>query len=146
MKRYLADVNVWFALALEEHQHHGQARQWWQDTPGLFGFVRTTQLGLLRLLTSSTPMRGQPLTNAHAWAVYDAFLSDERVRIFPELSATEGVFRAFSDVPQLAPNRWVDAYLAAHAIANEATLVTFDQAFAGYGVSCRILGAPSELR
>jgi toxin-antitoxin system PIN domain toxin len=139
MKRYLADVNVWFALAVEEHQHHRQARKWWQDTPGLFGFVRISQLGLLRLLTSSGPMRGQPLTNEQAWAVWDGFLSDDRVRIFPELPAIADVFRSFSNVPQAAPKRWVDAYLAAHAVANEATLVTFDQAFARYDAACRIL-------
>jgi toxin-antitoxin system PIN domain toxin len=140
MKRYLADVNVWFALALEEHQHHREARNWWQETPGVFGFVRITQLGLLRLLTSSGPMRGHPLTNRQAWAVYDGFLSDDRVRIFPELPAIEDAFRSFSEGPQAAPKRWVDAYLAAHAVAGEATLVTFDRALAGYGAACEVLG------
>jgi toxin-antitoxin system PIN domain toxin len=139
MKRYLADVNVWFALAVEEHQHHRQARTWWEETPGVFGFVRVTQLGLLRLLTSSGPMRGQPLTNEQAWAVWDGFLADDRVRIFPELPALDDPFRAFSTSAQPSPKLWVDAYLAAHAAANEAMLVTFDQAFARYGVPCCIL-------
>jgi uncharacterized protein len=139
MKRYLADVNVWFALAVEEHRHHPPARKWWEDTPGLFGFVRTTQLGLLRLLTSAGPMRGQPLTNEQAWAVYDTFVSDERVRVFPELPAVDDQFRAFSSGPQPSPKLWVDAYLAAHASGNEATLVTFDQAVLHYGVECLIL-------
>jgi toxin-antitoxin system PIN domain toxin len=139
MKRYLADVNVWFALAVEEHQHHRHARQWWQETPGLVGFVRTTQLGLLRLLTSAGPMRGQPLTNEQAWAVWDGFLADDRVRLFPELPAIEAAFRAFSTLPQCCPKIWVDALLAAHAAANDATLVTFDQAFGRYEVACRIL-------
>jgi toxin-antitoxin system PIN domain toxin len=143
MKRYLADINFWFALAVEEHEHHRQARNWWHDTPGLCGFVRATQLGLLRLLTSSGPMRGQPLTNKQAWAVYDSFLSDDRVRIFPDLPAIEDVFRSISAVPQVAPKRWVDAYLVAHAVASEATLVTFDQALASYGAACRILGVES---
>lgn len=139
MKRYLADVNVWFALAVEEHQHHGPARTWWEETPGVFGFVRTTQLGLLRLLTSSGPMRGQPLSNDQAWAVWDGFLSDDRVRVFSELPALDEQFRAFSSGSQAAPKLWVDAYLAAHAAANDAVLVTFDQAFARYSVPCRIL-------
>lgn len=90
MKRYLADVNVWFALAVEEHQHHASARQWWEETPGVFGFVRVTQLGLLGLLTSPGPMRGRPLTNEEAWMVWDGFLFDERVRVFPELLALGG--------------------------------------------------------
>src|SRR4051794_3326494 len=138
MKRYLADVNVWFALAVEEHRHHRQARAWWDETPGLLGFVRTTQLGLLRLLTSAGPMGGQPLTNQHAWAVYDGFLSDDRVRVFPDLPLTEEPFRAWSSVAQPAPKVWADAYLAAAAAANEAVLVTFDQAFSNYDTPCRI--------
>jgi toxin-antitoxin system PIN domain toxin len=141
MKRCLADVNVWFALAVEEHEHHREARAWWEETPGPVGFVRITQLGLLRLLTSSGAMGGQPLTNRQAWAVYDGFLSDDRVRIFPELPAIEDVFRTFSAVPQAAPKRWADAWLAAHAVAGEAALVTFDRALAGYGAACQILGA-----
>ena len=139
MKRYLADVNVWFALAVEEHQHHPQARKWWEDTPGLFGFIRTTQLGLLRLLTSSGPMGGVPLTNQQAWTVYDSFLSDDRVRMFPDLPTLDEDFRAFSSGPQSSPKTWVDAYLAAHAVANDAVLVSFDQAFVRYNVSCHIL-------
>jgi toxin-antitoxin system PIN domain toxin len=139
MKRYLADVNVWFALAVEEHHHHPQAHRWWEDTSGLFGFVRTTQLGLFRLLTSSGPMRGQPLTNEQAWAVYDGFLSDDRVRVFSEPPSLEDAFRAFSSCPQSSPKIWVDAYLAAHAAAHDAVLVTFDQAFARYNVPCYIL-------
>jgi len=139
MKRYLADVNVWFALAVEEHQHHAHARQWWEETPGVFGFVRVTQLGLLRLLTSPGPMRGRPLTNEEAWMVWDGFLFDERVRVFPELLALEDRFRALSIAPEPSPKVRVDAYLAAHAAANDAVFVSFDQAVARYNVPCRIL-------
>ena len=139
MQRYLADVNVWFALALEEHQHHLEARSWWENTPGLVGFVRVTQLGLLRLLTSTGPMRGCPLTNQQAWDVCERFLSDSRVRVFPDLPALDHLFRTLSHLPQPAPKVWTDAYLAACAVANEAVLVSFDRAFMGYGVKCRIL-------
>ena len=104
MKRYLADVNVWFALAVEEHRHHRQARAWWDETPGLFGFVRTTQLGLLRLLTSAGPMGGQPLTNQQAWAVYDGFLSDDRVRrLSRPAAARRSVPRAGRTLRSLLP-------------------------------------------
>jgi uncharacterized protein len=85
-------------------------------------------------------MGGFPLNNKEAWAVYDGFLADSRVRVFPELSALDDLFRSFSGVRQSSPKVWVDAYLAAHAAANEAMLVTFDQAFTGYGIECRILG------
>jgi predicted nucleic acid-binding protein len=84
-------------------------------------------------------MRGQPLTNQQAWAVYDGFLSDDRVRVFHDLPWLDDQFRAFSSVSQSSPKVWVDAYLAANAAANEAVLVTFDQALTRYGIECRIL-------
>jgi predicted nucleic acid-binding protein len=64
---------------------------------------------------------------------------DSRVRIFPELPALEDLFHSYSSLRQASPKVWVDAYLAAHASANEAVLVSFDQAFKSYGVECRIL-------
>jgi predicted nucleic acid-binding protein len=84
-------------------------------------------------------MRGQPLSNEQAWAVWDGFISDERVRLFPELPALNDQFRALSTSQQSSPKIWADAYLAAHAAANDATLVSFDQAIARYNVPCYIL-------
>ena len=84
-------------------------------------------------------MGGVPLTNTEAWDVYDGFLADSRVRVFPELPALDDLFRSQSSLRQASPKVWVDAYLAAHAAANEAILVTFDQAFTNYGIDCLIL-------
>jgi uncharacterized protein len=139
-KRCFPDVNVWFALAVADHPHHTAALAWWGKQSSLAGFSRLTQLGLLRLLTTASAMGGVPLTNIEAWGVYDALLADSRVRVFPELPALEDRFRSLSGVPQPSPKIWVDAYLAAHAAANEATLVTFDKAFTDYEIECLILG------
>ena len=50
MKRCLADVNVWLALALGSHVFHDRARAWWEsDDSETIGFCRFTQLGLLRI-------------------------------------------------------------------------------------------------
>ena len=84
-------------------------------------------------------MGGQPLTNEEAWRVYDGFLSDSRVQVFPEVPALEDLFRSYSNLRQASPKLWVDAYLAAHAAANGAILISFDQAFQAYGIECRIL-------
>jgi uncharacterized protein len=138
-KRSFPDVNVWLALAVADHPQHGSALAWWNEESSFAGFSRVTQLGLLRLLTTASVMGGRPLTNEEAWQVYDAFLSDSRVRLFPDLPALEDRFRSCSSLRHASPKVWVDAYLAAHAAANDATLVTFDRAFAHYGVECRIL-------
>jgi predicted nucleic acid-binding protein len=79
----------------------------------------------LRLLTTASAMGGRPLTNKEAWRVYDGFLLDSRVRVFPELPALEDSFRSYSSLRQPSPKLWVDAYLAAYAAANEAILVTY---------------------
>lgn len=142
MKRYLADVNVWFALVVEEHQHHTAAREWLDQTTEKIGFIRITQLGLLRLLTTPAAMNGKPLTNKQAWQVYDALLADERIHVFPELTESgDERFRSMSAARQASPKIWVDAYLAAAAKYNEAILVSFDRAFRGLGIECSILGA-----
>jgi toxin-antitoxin system PIN domain toxin len=138
-KRSFPDVNVWFALAVADHPHHRPALAWWNEESSLAGFSRLTQLGLLHLLTTASAMGGLPLTNEEAWSVYDGFLADSRVRVFPELPALDNLFRSHSSLPQSSPKVWVDAYLAAHAVANESILVTFDQAFTKYGVQCLIL-------
>ncbi len=44
-----------------------------------------------------------PLTNEEAWGVYDSFLADSRVRMFPELAVVDECFRAFSSMPRLHP-------------------------------------------
>jgi toxin-antitoxin system PIN domain toxin len=138
-KHSFPDVNVWFALAVADHPHHRPALAWWNQESSVAGFCRLTQLGLLRLLTTASAMGGQPLTNAEAWRVYDGFLSDSRVRLFAELPALEDLFRSGSSARQASPKLWVDAYLAAHAAASDATLVTFDQALARYPVKTLIL-------
>ena len=98
-KRSFPDVNVWFALAVADHPHHRPALAWWNEESSLAGFSRLTQLGLLRLLTTGSAMGGQPLTNEEAWRVYDGFLSDSRVRVFPELPALEDLFRSLFEPP-----------------------------------------------
>ena len=138
-KRCFPDVNVWFALAVADHPHHRAALAWWGEESSIAGFSRITQLGLLRLLTTASAMGGSPLTNKEAWAVYDSFLADDRVRIFTDLPVIEDLFRSFSSLPLASPKVWVDAYLVAHAEANQATMVTFDQALASHGAKCRIL-------
>jgi hypothetical protein len=52
------------------------------------------------------------------------------------------LFKSHSDVNQAATNVWGDAYSAAYAAVNEATLVTFDKGVAKYPVKTLILESP----
>ena len=135
------DVNVWLALALGRHVFHSKAAAWWEeDDSDAIGFCRLTQIGLLRQLTTAATMGGHPLTDARAWAVYDKFFEDARVKVFTEVPPLDDRFRGFSSSDRSSPKIWADCYLAAHAAANRARLVTFDRAFANYGVECLVLG------
>lgn len=140
MKRTLPDVNVWLALAVQEHVHHRTAVAWWEENDSdRIGFCRLTQLGLLRLLTTPSAMQGKPRTNSEAWSIYDTFFEDSRVRMLPESAGMDVLFRNHSDFPRSSSKVWSDGYLAAHAAASHARLVTFDQAFTHYRIECLIL-------
>jgi toxin-antitoxin system PIN domain toxin len=134
------DINVWLAIVVERHVLNRAAATWWnQDQSDTIGFCRFTQLGLLRHLTNAATMQGSPLTNRQAWRVFETLQMDPRVRFFPEWPALDGLFKSYSDVKQAATNLWGDAYLAAYAAVNGATLVTFDKGFARYAIKSLIL-------
>jgi len=84
-------------------------------------------------------MKGDPLTNREAWKIFGTLQTGARVRFFPEWPNLEGLFKSYSDLNQAATNVWGDAYLAAYAAVNEATLVTFDKGFGKYPVKSLIL-------
>jgi len=134
------DINLWLAIVVERHVFNGPASAWWnQDQSDAIGFCRFTQLGLLRHLTNTATMKGNPLTNRQAWKIFETLQTDARVRFFPEWPALDGLLKSYSDLNQPATHVWGDAYLAAYAAVNEATLVTFDKGFARYPVKTLIL-------
>lgn len=69
------------------------------------------------------------LTNCEAWAAYEAFLADPRIAFAVEPGGLEPTWKALADRPLSSPKLWMDAYLAAFAIAGNHQLVTTDTAF-----------------
>lgn len=134
------DVNVWLALSLADHLHRQAALYWWETNPfQTIAFTRLTQLGVLRLLTTSAAMNGQPWTMSAAWKVYDRFCEDDRVTLFPEPSGCDREFRRLTSIEAASPKLWADAYLAALAASAAGTVITFDRALASRGVPCVVL-------
>jgi hypothetical protein len=123
--------------------HHLVARDWFDLLPpGVrFCFCRFTQLGLLRLLTAEAVMGDEVMNQSEAWAVYDRWRDDDRVRLLEEPPDLELRFRARTRLKHAAPKAWADAYLAAFAEASQLTLVTFDRAFRGRVKPLVLLGA-----
>jgi toxin-antitoxin system PIN domain toxin len=133
----LADTNVWLALALSKHLFHDVA-QAWLDTETKAQevlFCRSTQQSFLRLLTTAAmlkPYGALPLTNAEAWTLYERFLTDERIAMVDEPRGLEAHWKALAARETPSPKLWMDAYLAAFAIAGGYRLITTDQGFAQY--------------
>jgi predicted nucleic acid-binding protein len=72
-------------------------------------------------------MGDEVMTQPQAWAAYDRWLQDPRVRFVDEPSEIESPFRTLTRRRQPATKDWADSFLAAFATAGELTLVTFDR-------------------
>ena len=127
------DVNVWMAVVMEHHVHRAAARIWWETAEGPIAFTRLTQIGLLRLLTTSAAMDGKPLRMDQAWRVHDRLFEDDRVVFLPEPAGAEAPFRKYSSRGTASPKLWADAWLLGVASSAGGILVTFDRALAGRG-------------
>lgn len=143
----LCDSNVWLALALSRHAHHASVRKWFEATldPASVLFCRVTQQTLLRLLTNASvlkPYGNPPLTNQQAWDVYEALLADDRIAFrADEPAGLEARWERFALRNTASPKLWMDAYLAAFALAGGYRMVTTDAAFKQFrGVDLEILG------
>jgi toxin-antitoxin system PIN domain toxin len=135
------DVNVWMALVMEHHVHRAVAKTWWEAAKGPIAFTRFTQIGLLRLLTTSAAMDGKPLRMNQAWHVHDRLFEDDRVVFLPEPMGVEAPFRKYSSRRTASPKLWADAWLLGVASSAGGVLVTFDRALAGRGAYYLLRGA-----
>lgn len=84
------------------------------------------------------------MTNAEAWRVYDGLRSDRRVAWVGEADAgaVELRWKSLAAGQAASPKLWMDAYLAAFALAGEHQLVTTDRAFKQFhGLDAIILPA-----
>jgi uncharacterized protein len=131
----IPDINVWLALAIEEHPHHAVAKAYWhaiQANPiaeRRLWFCRVTMLGFIRLLAQPKVMGKGVLTLAQANAVYKNFLAVPGVGLLADTELTDEILSGFLNISDL-PNRFcTDAYLAALSESSGARLVTFDEDF-----------------
>ena len=103
------DINLWMALAVPEHAHFRLATRWWEESQDRIAFCRLTQLGFLRLLTTSAAMNGKPLSSAAAWSVFDRITQDYRVVFLEEPLSIESLFREKTCHFTATPKVWADA-------------------------------------
>jgi uncharacterized protein len=148
----LLDINVWLALAVQEHPHHAAARQYWDGVqldmrmtpsvaPQKIYFCRTTMLGLVRLLCQPKVVGEGALTLDKAWAVYQNFRALSIIDLLAEpVGCDVQIQTLFSTQAALPARLWTDAYLAALAQSSGMRLVTFDRDFERFNLPrCTVL-------
>jgi hypothetical protein len=139
---FLADVNIWLALAFQSHVHHSAAKSWFESLPAgqTVRFCRMTQQGFLRLATNPKAFGDEAVTLVRAWEMYDSFLNDPRILFADEPPGLDSVWREYTQGATFSPKMWNDAYLAAFARVAGLTLVSFDRGFAQFsGLTSTIL-------
>ena len=143
----LCDSNVWLALALSKHSHHEVVREWLDmiEEPASVLFCRVTQQTFLRLLTSASVLGlygNPPLTNRQAWSAYEALLVDDRIAFrADEPPGVDSLWKELAARGTASPKLWMDAYLAAFALAGRYRMVTTDAAFRQFrGLDLLLLG------
>jgi toxin-antitoxin system PIN domain toxin len=144
----LPDINVWLAMAVQEHPHHTWARNYWSSavaqTPAMPGpklwFCRTTMLGLVRLLCQPKVVGTGALELPAAWNLYLRFRAMAQIGLLADPAGCETQLAALLSSTQPPPRLWTDTYLAALSQSSGLRLVTFDKDFARFGLAnCLIL-------
>lgn len=139
----LPDINVWLALAVQEHPHHAAARRYWEDAqaqpklaPGApyLWFCRITMLGLIRLLCQPKAVGAGALQLDAAWALYQQYRSLPQIGLASEPLGCDAQLGALVTTQTLPTRLWTDAYLAALARSSGLRLVTFDRDFERFGL------------
>lgn len=148
----LPDINVWLALAVQEHPHHAAAQRYWEGVqldmhstpntaPQKIYFCRTTMLGLVRLLCQPKVVGEGALALPAAWAVYQSFRALPIIDLLADPADCDTVIQTLLSAQGVLPARlWTDAYLAALAHSSGMRLVTFDRDFERFNLPrCTVL-------
>jgi uncharacterized protein len=137
---YLIDTNVWLAAIFDSHVHHQVAGNWIGQSTEPLAFCRSTQISLLRLVTSEAVFGPEALTNRKAQTLLLRLLDDDRIFLAEESPDIEKVWFQYAAKNGRSPSLWMDAYLAAFAVRHGFQIVTFDSGFHQFsGVKLRVL-------
>ena len=133
----LFDTSVWLAAIFERHPFHGIARQSLQQAtlnqPAVF--CRATQQSVLRLTSTAGIARTygeSPLSNRGALITLDTLQALQQVAWRDEPPGIFGLWRTLAAADSASPKVWMDAYLAAFAIAGGLRLVTLDRDYKNF--------------
>jgi toxin-antitoxin system PIN domain toxin len=125
----LPDVNVWLALAVQQHPHQDAALACWQGGAAQrLWFCRVSMLGLVRRLTQPKLMALDARDAVSALAAHDRFAGLPGVGLYSEPIGCDTELRRLTAAGRPA-RLFTDAYLAAFATSANLRLVSFDRRF-----------------
>ena len=130
----LLDTNVWVAAIFTAHPFHEPAQQVLQKAtpadPAVF--CRSTQQSFLRLASTPTLLKAygaESLSNRDALLAMDTLLALPQVCERDEPPGVLALWHRLASRDTASPKVWMDAYLAAFAIAAGLRMVSLDQDF-----------------
>ena len=133
----LFDTNVWLAAIFPTHPLHATAQQALQQTTPAQPAVwcRSTQQSFLRL--ASTPALhkaygAERMNNRDALVVLHALQALPQVALRDEPPGVFSLWCQLAGVDTASPKIWMDAYLAAFAIAGGLKLASLDRDFKNF--------------
>lgn len=146
----LFDTNMWLAVVFPTHPFHVPAQTALQQSTPTHSAVwcRATQQSFLRLVSTPSLHKAygaEGLTNRDALTALDALQALAQVTVRDEPPGTFTLWRTLAARDTASPKVWMDAYLAAFAIAGGLRLVTLDQDFKTHvpnGLNLSLLGSP----
>ena len=149
MPAALFDTNVWLAAIFTTHPFHAQAQQALQNASAQqpAAWCRATEQSFLRLATTPALLKAygaQGMSNRNALQALDALQALPQVCALIEAPGVLALWRQLAARDTASPKVWMDAYLAAFAIAGGLHLVTLDRdfnQFAPQGLNLLLLGA-----
>lgn len=130
MSTDLPDVNVWVALSYAGHLHHLRAKDYWEHQRGdQIAFCGPTTKGLLRILTTSAAMKGNPFTPVEAFRKYRDFTTLGEVSFVGDSPSLDQRIEPWTSESFFSGRLWTDAWIAALAMENGCRVVSFDADF-----------------
>jgi toxin-antitoxin system PIN domain toxin len=108
--------------------HEAALDYWNQQRANGLAFCRISMLGFLRLSTAAGVL-SRTLKNCDAWAIYQRYQAEAKVKFLAEPINLEQYLAALTVTLEIPNRLWTDADLAAFALAINARLVSFDSEF-----------------
>ena len=126
-------MNVWVALSTIAHPHHDRAKSYWDgERFDRLAFCGATMMGLLRVLTTSAAMSGNPLTPTAAFRKYREFAGLPEIDFIQDSSGLDSRIEAWTSAPNFSGRLWSDAWIASIAMEHGCRIVSFDADFAKF--------------